>query len=191
MGKEGKSGESVVQAFEGRMVRDRPTWMRDYRAGVAVWQASYTDFGAEKASAIAGRAEVRLRSRLVEAEQLSRREGTQTLGSKSASSGNFVGDISNSQYLVFDRVNLDGITRVTARVASPSTGGLIQLRKGTPGGPLISELKFVATGGWEDWQETRGDIIKDPGGLIDLCILFVNPKDAGPFMNLDWLRFDK
>ena len=54
---------------------------------------------------------------------------------------------------------------------------------------IIAEIAFDATGGWEQWIEARS-IVADPGGLHNLCVIFVNPDAGGPFMNLDWLRFE-
>ena len=139
----------------------------------------------------AGRATARLRIRQVEGEHFTSRVGTQTLASGSASGGQFIGSISPGHYLVFDRVNLHGIRTITARVASPSTGGKIELRQGAIDGPVVAEIAFGATGEWERWIEANSGL-KDPGGIGDLYCVFVDPKGGGgPFMNLDWLRFDK
>jgi len=183
-------GDRVHQEFAGKMKAHRPEWMNEVMGGVAVWQASYTDLGADGAPPLTAKAEVRLRSTLVEAEQFSRNHGTRVLGSKSASSGQFIGSISNGHSLTFDRVNLQGIRSVTARIASPTTGGVIELRKDDPRGELIAELQFESTGGWEEWRNV-GATVSAPVGLHDLCVVFVNPKGGGPFMNLDWMRFQE
>jgi cytochrome c len=180
---------SVQQEFAGKNKIDRPDWMKQVMGGAAVWQASYTDLGAEGATPLTAKAEVLLRSSLVEAEHFTRKEGTQVLSSKSASSGQFIGSVSNGQSLVFERVNLKQIHTIEARIASPETGGSIELRKNDAKGALIARLKFTATGGWEQWQTVNTQTITDPGGLHDLCVVFVNPKEGQPFMNLDWLRF--
>lgn len=180
----------VRQDFAGGMALRRPEWMGEVMGGTAVLRASYTDFGAEGVAPLSASAEVRLRSCRVEAEQFSRRDGTRTLSSPSAGSGRFIGDVSDGQSLLFDRVNLRGMRSVTARVASPATGGVVELRENSPGGKLIAALAFAATGDWEQWQEVSAEIT-DPGRLHDLCVVFVNRKGGGPFMNLDWLHFNR
>lgn len=187
---DGGSSSGVQQEFAGKTTIDRPDWMKEVKGGAAVWQASYTDLGAEGAAPLNAKATVRLRSSLVEAEHFTSKNGTQALGSKSASSGQFIGSVSNGHWLVFDRVNLRGIDTVQARIASPETGGSIELRRNDPSGTLIAELKFAATGGWEQWQTIEATIT-DPGGLHDLCVVFVNTKHSQPFMNLDWLKFGR
>ena len=189
-GKGKGNGSAVRQEFVGKTTLNRPDWMKEVMGGAAVWQASYTDLGADGVPALTGKAEVRLRSRQVEAEHFSSNTGTQVLASKTAGSGQFVGGISNGHSLMFDRVTLREIGTVTARIASPTAGGVVELRQGNATGAVIAELKFDATGEWENWIEVKAPIT-DPGQLIDLCVVFVNRKDGQPFMNLDWLRFDK
>jgi hypothetical protein len=78
---------------------------------------------------------------------------------------------------------------VTARVASPASGGSVEIRQDTPDGPLIAGLEFDESGEWEKWIETKASV-NDPGGIHDLCVVFVNEQNSGPFMNIDWLQFD-
>ncbi|MCB1096445.1 MAG: PQQ-dependent sugar dehydrogenase [Verrucomicrobiae bacterium] len=186
-----ESNDSAVrQEFAGTTKLDRPDWMKEVGGGAAVWQASYTDLGANGVPALTAKAEVRLRTRQVEAEHFSSNTGTQVLASKTASSGQFIGSISNGNSLMFDRINLHEIASVTARIASPTAGGVVELRQGSATGAVLAELKFDATGEWEKWIEVSAPITA-PGELIDLCVAFVNPRDGQPFMNIDWLRFDK
>jgi cytochrome c len=188
--KDEESRETATQSLSGTFTAKRPEWFGDTAGGFSEWEAAYTDFGAEGANPLAGRATARLRVRQVEGEHFTSRQGTQTLGSGSAAGGQFIGSISPGNYLVFDRVNLLGIGTITARVASPSTGGVVELRQGGVDGPLVAEIPFKSTGEWERWNEISAPV-KDPGGIGDLYCIFVNPKSTGPFMNLDWLRFEK
>ena len=188
--KDAENSGAASQSFTGTATAKKPEWMGAAAGGIWEWEAAYTDFGAAGTTPLARRQVIRLRTRQVEGEHFGRRSGTQTLGSDSASGGQFIGSISSGNHLIFDRVNLDGIKAVTVRVASPSTGGKVQLRRDSPAGPLVAEVDFAATGEWEKWVEKTVEI-KDPGEVGDLYCVFVNPKGAGPFMNLDWLRFEK
>ncbi len=189
--KDAESREAATQSLAGTFTAKRPKWMAEAAGGFSEWEAAYTDFGAEGVNPLAGRATMRLRIRQVEGEHFTSREGTQTLGSGSASGGQFIGSISPGNYLVFDRVNLHGTKTITARVASPSAGGKIELRQGAIDGPVVAEIPFEATGEWERWIEAKAEV-KDPGGIGDLYCVFIDPKGGGgPFMNLDWLRFDE
>ena len=179
----------MSQDFRGTTLAKRPDWLKNSAGAMAVWQASYTDFGGGGMPSLTRKDEVRLRSRLVEGEHFSSKHGTQTLESATASNGQFIGAISPGHYLVYDRVNLLGIDAVTARIAAPEFSGSIELRQNNPKGKLITQLPFEATGGWEEWTEIEATV-NDPGGLHHLCVVFVNSKGGGPFMNLDWLRFD-
>lgn len=184
--------EGMSQDFRGTTIAKRPDWLKNSAGAMAVWQASYTDFGGGGMPALTRKAEVRLRSRLVEAEHFSSKQGTQTLESDTASNGKFLGAISPGHHVIYHRVNLATIKTVTARIAapeSPESSGILELRKGSPSGDLISKIPFDATGGWETWKETKATI-NDPGSLHDLYVVFINPKGGGPFMNLDWLKFE-
>ena len=179
---------SVQQDFQGNTTMTRPEWMTHSESASAIWQASYTDFGGA-APPLTAKAEVRLRSRLVEAEHFSKNQGTTVLANEAASGSKLVGNVSPGTQLTFDHVNLADIKTITARIASPDIGGTVQLRQNTPGGALIAELKFGATGDWNVWKDVSTQVT-DPGGLHTLCVVFVNTNAKGPFMNLDWLRFD-
>jgi cytochrome c len=186
---EASSSATASQSLTGKASALRPEWMAGAAGGFWEWEAAYTDFGAEGANPLPGRASARLRHRQLEAEHFTSRQGTQPLGSASASGGQFAGSISPGNYLVFDRVNLSGIRTITARVASPSTGGKVQLRMNSIDGPIIAELPFEKTGEWEKWIETSIPLpASSESG--DLYCIFIAPNGGGPFMNLDWLRFD-
>ena len=187
---EAGSSATASQSLTGTASAVKPEWMADAAGGFWEWEAAYTDFRAEGANPLPGRAWARLRYRQVEGEHFTSRQGTEPLGSASASGGQFVGSISPGNYLVFDRVNLSGIRSISARVASPSTGGKVQLRMHSVDGPLVAELPFEKTGEWEKWIEISVQVPAS-GEKGDLYCIFIAPNGGGPFMNLDWLRFDK
>lgn len=151
-------------------------------------RASYTDLGAEGIGSLTRSEQISLRTRRVEAEHFSDRHGTQTLSSGTASGGQFIGSISSGHYLVFRDVNLKDITSISARVASPSTGGRLEFRDNAPDGALIAVLEFPPTGEWEKWIETTINIPSVPK-FIDLKCLFINTGGGDAFMNLDHLHF--
>ncbi len=187
--KEDSGGDPATQNLTGTITPDQPAWMNTSAGGQIELAATYTDMGAPGASLLTGRATVRLHNHQIEAEHFSTRGGIQTILSATASGGLFIGSISSGNHLIFDHINLKDIKSVTARVASPTAGGRVELRRGAPDGPLIATLPFQATGEWEKWTEVRADVT-DPGGSGEICCIFINPNGGGPFMNLDWLRFD-
>ncbi|MDB4789491.1 PQQ-dependent sugar dehydrogenase [Verrucomicrobiales bacterium] len=187
--KDSSQRDGMSQDFRGTTLAQRPDWLKSGAGAMAVWQASYTDFGGGGMPPLTRKDEIRLRSRLVEGEHFSSKHGTQTLESDTASNGQFVGSISPGHYLIYERVNLSGIKAITARIAAPESAGSIELRQNDPSGKLIAQIPFEATSGWEIWTEVEA-VINDPGGLHHLCVVFVNPKGGGPFMNLDRLTFE-
>lgn len=189
--KDQAQGETADQSFRGTFTTKRPDWLaKEGGGGISHWEAAYTDFGAPGTTPLTTRATIKLRHRQLEGEHADRRSGTAILTSPNTAGGKFIGSIHPGHHLVFDHLNLAGIKTITARVASPATGGIIQIRSGAPDGPLVAEIKFPPTGHWEKWTERQVEVV-DPGGPNDLYCVFVNPKGQGPFMNLDWLRFDK
>ncbi|MFT4550756.1 MAG: cytochrome c, partial [Verrucomicrobiales bacterium] len=157
--------EAASQSFSGNFSATPPQWAASDKVGViSQWEAAYTDFGAPGATPLTARAEIRLRTRQVEGEHFDRRHGTQTLESPSAAAGKFIGSIQSGHHLIFEHVNLSGIKTITARVASPSDGGIVQLRKGSAKGALVAEIKFPPTGEWEKWVAPQVQV-DDPGGI--------------------------
>jgi Carbohydrate binding module (family 6) len=67
-----------------------------------------------------------------------------------------VGYISNGSYLVYNNMNVNGVTNFVARVASNGTGGNIQVRLDSATGTLIGTCAVPAnTGGWQTWADVN------------------------------------
>lgn len=174
----GKSGANLLRGLSGQLT---PPSDRNLREGIL--EASYTDAGRAPASALQGKAVVRLRSRRLEAEFADEKSGLRVLGS-------FLGAIDDGHYARFKQVNLRGSASVTFRVASAGQGGIIELRSDGVEGPLLARKEVVPTGGWDKWVELTAGIENAPDGRGDVCVVFRNPGKGG-LMNLDWLQFNE
>jgi cytochrome c len=157
-------------------------------SGTWVLEASYTDRGAPASPTQSASARTHLRTRRVEAEHFSTRSGTQTLDSQTASAGRFVGAIDHGNQLVFERVNLAGITRIVACVSSAGAGGIIHLRAGAPGAAPLASWTVSPNGAWEEWF-TLEAALAPRSGLEDLILSFENEENPSALLNLDWLEF--
>ena len=175
----------LERGFNGRIATDPAA------AGTWVLEASFEDGGGEVEAVPSRRAvdRVVLRSRRVEAEHASARHGTQVLQSEGASGGAFIGAIHPGHHLRFDGVDLTGILRVRIAVSSAGAGGLVELRRGAPDGPVLASFTVEVNGAWEEWYLLEL-VVDPPPGKDDLYVLFTKREGGGALMNLDWLRFE-
>jgi glucosylceramidase len=81
-----------------------------------------------------------------------------------------------------------GVNFVEARVASAGTGGVLELRLDSAGGPLIAQVPLPVTGGWQAWT-TASAPVTGAAGLRDLYVVFTRASGSGGLGNLNWLRF--
>lgn len=103
---------------------------------------------------------------------------------------NNVSNIHNGSFFMYRNIDLTDVTHVTYRYASSNKKGTIQIRMGSPDGPVISSTEFQPTGGRNNYIQITTPI-QDKGGLQDLYFLFL--KSDTPNRNLavlDWIRFE-
>ena len=130
-----------------------------------VIEAVYTDSGGVGAGALTGRDEAILQPRRKQAEFFSatgrapdgigggdpgvQRETT------SDTAGGFqnIGFIEDGDYWTVNPANLTNISAISVRVASPSTGGRIEVRNGAANGPVVATATVPVTGGWQTYQD--------------------------------------
>lgn len=174
----GKTGAGLVRGLQGKVEPPKDDQLR-----TLVLEATYTDAGHPPAASLAGHATVRLRHPRLEAERADDILGAKVLG-------HFVGAIDHTHVLRFRDVRLPAADQVRARVASAGAGGRIELRTGSPEGPLLATFDVAPTGGWERWIEVR-TALNHPGSDTpsDLFAVFVHPG-RGALMNLDWIEFN-
>jgi cytochrome c len=172
----GQAGANMTRGLTGRL-----TAPKDEKVRQGVLEASYTDTGRAPAGSLGGKATVRLRPRRLQAEAAEEKKGLKVLGS-------FLGAIDHGHYARFEKINLEDSGSVTFRVASAGPGGRIELRAGSPGGPLLAGVEATPTGGWDKWVELNS-LLAATKGRVDVYVVFVNPGKSG-LMNLDWVEFN-
>ena len=98
--------------------------------------------------------------------------------------------IENNGWARFDRVNFGAgqLTSLTARVASPFTGGKIEFRIGNPSGQLLGVVDVPNTGSWNSWQTVSANVTANISGVKNLVTVF---KGSAPqyLFNLNWVKF--
>ncbi len=101
--------------------------------------------------------------------------------------GQNVAYIENGDSAVYYRRDFgNGATGFSARVASASAGGNIEIHLDSVDGPLIGTCPVTNTGGWQSWVTNTVDIT-GVSGIHDVYLKFTG--DTGYLFNLNWFRF--
>jgi len=79
-----------------------------------------------------------------------------------------------------------GATEFTAKIASATSGGTIELRINSLTGPVIGTLDVPATGGWQNWTLASA-AVNNVTGVHDLYLIFKG--NSGYLFNIDYWQF--
>jgi cytochrome c len=158
---------------------------------IGILEASYTDNGRGAAAALTGKTRIELRSRRIEAESTDTIVGCKSLGSSGASGKKCLGGIADKNHAVLKNIPLNQTSGFTCRVSSGGVGGKIEIRVGSPEGPIIGSIDVQPTGGWDNWVELKSPISKfeNAPDRADIFVVFSNPGKSG-LMNFDWIQFE-
>jgi hypothetical protein len=120
-----------------------------------------------------------------EAETIAGGSGVET---EPASEGGMnIGWIENGDWIKVKGVSFGtGASSFSARVASASSGGRIELRLGGTGGTLVGTCNVPGTGGWQTWT-TVTCAVNGATGTHDLYLRFAG--GGGSLFNVNWWQF--
>lgn len=120
-----------------------------------------------------------------EAETIAWGSGIET--EPSSEGGMNVGWIENGDYVKVKGVAFGGgATSFTARVASATSGGRIEVRLDSASGPVVGTCTVGGTGGWQTWATTTC-AVSGATGTRDLYLRFAG--GTGNLFNLNWWQF--
>ncbi|MEV4218236.1 family 43 glycosylhydrolase [Nonomuraea sp. NPDC049725] len=120
-----------------------------------------------------------------EAETMAWSSGVET--EPSAEGGLNGGFIENGDHLKVKGVAFgNGASSFTARVASATSGGRIELRLGSATGALVGTCAVTGTGGWQNWASVTCPV-SGATGTHDLYLRFAG--GSGYLLNLGWWQF--
>jgi arabinoxylan arabinofuranohydrolase len=120
-----------------------------------------------------------------EAETIAWESGVET--QPSSEGGMNVGWIENGDWIRVKGAGFGaGATSFTARVASATGGGTIELRRDSLTGPLLGTCRVVGTGGWQNWT-TISCPVTGTAGTHDLYLRFTG--GGGYLFNVNWWQF--
>ncbi|WP_410821087.1 ThuA domain-containing protein [Micromonospora sp. 050-3] len=144
-----------------------------------VLNARYTDNGGSGGgSPLTGTAQAILQPKHKQSEYFSSQSGVRVVDQAAAESTKRVGDISTNDWIAFSPMNLSGISTVSYRVSSPSGGGSIELRAGSPTGTLLATTTVPSTGGWDNYQSTTPVSVAALSGTQTLYMVFKNSSNS-------------
>ncbi|WP_061295416.1 ThuA domain-containing protein [Herbidospora cretacea] len=132
-----------------------------------VLSATYTDSGG-----LSKGAELILQPKMKQAEHFASSSGVRVVADTTAQDGNRVGDISNNDWISFAPMATQGVTGISYRVSSISTGGSIELRAGSPTGTLLSTTSVPSTGGWTTYASTAVSSVTGVSGSQTFYLVF-------------------
>ncbi|MFI6270826.1 family 43 glycosylhydrolase [Micromonospora zamorensis] len=120
-----------------------------------------------------------------EAETIAWGSGIET--EPSSEGGMNVGWIENGDHVKVKGVAFGGgATSFTARVASATSGGRIEVRLDSASGPVVGTCTVGGTGGWQNWATTTC-AVSGATGTRDLYLRFAG--GSGNLFNLNWWQF--
>jgi hypothetical protein len=135
-----------------------------------------------------GGTELPLKGRVLQTSSFHDTMGLQSEPTSDTRGGYNLGYADDGDWARYEGVDFDaGMTRVSARVASASAGGRVELRLDSPAGPLLGVITVPPTGGWQRWRTVRATLAAGVGqGVHDLYVVFRGSTYVG---NLNWLKF--
>ncbi|MFI6025395.1 PQQ-dependent sugar dehydrogenase [Amycolatopsis magusensis] len=138
----------------------------------AVFDAQYTDSGANGQPSLTTHTQHTLQPRHRQAEHHAAQSGTGLFDKAAAEGGRTVGDIHNGDWISFQPYALGGETQFTARVSSGGSGGTLSVRTGSPTGPVLGSAAVPVTGGWDTFTEVSTALTGVPAGTTTLYLTF-------------------
>lgn len=174
----GEATPTVARGTEGQIVPPN-----DDKLAIGIVEATFTDLGHAPAGALSGKAQVKLRSRRIEAERADQLAGPKI-------QGKVIGSIAHGQYVRFASIPLGVVSSIQVSASSGGSGGKIEFRAGSPEGSLLGSVEVPVTGGWDKFQGFDSKIAPEIKARSDVFLVFVNPGKGG-LMNVDWVEFRK
>jgi cytochrome c len=157
--------------------------------GSYILRAIYTDKGGPVVGNLTGSSMMILRNQKVDAEDFVM-EKKMSIVHPDGTNLTLVGNINANAYLSMSGVDLTGLTRIESDVVSLQKGSVIQIRTGSPAGPVIAQADIPVTDPAKPAMQHVSIQLKATEGKHDLYIVFKN--NAGTLENIafiDWVKF--
>ncbi|NGO76402.1 DUF1080 domain-containing protein [Streptomyces sp. YC504] len=140
--------------------------------------ASYTDGGSNGQEALTGTARAVLQPLHRQAEHFGKQSGIQTYDKAGANGGKTVGDINDGDWISFSPYKFSGQKKMTVRASSGGAGGFVELRTGSPTGPLHGSAYIPPTGSWDTFQNVDVPLRALPAKTTEIYLVFKGGEGA-------------
>ncbi|MDO0929424.1 DUF1996 domain-containing protein [Streptomyces sp. TG1A-8] len=126
----------------------------------------------------------------VRAESYAAQSGVTLEATGDTGGGRNAAFLADGDWMRFDGVDLGPAGRLTvsARVASATGSGSVELRTGSLTGPLLAAVQVSPTGGWQSWATRTADVTTHPTGPQTVFAV-LRSASPGDFVNINWFSF--
>lgn len=120
--------------------------------------------------------------------------GTATEDCRDTACGRALAHLADGDFAGWFGVDFGGTAprTVSVRLASGATAtGTIEVRTGSPAGPVLARIPVASTGGWQNWVTRTARLALSPTGTDRVYLRFVGggTGTADEFVNVNWLVF--
>ncbi|HET9140432.1 carbohydrate-binding protein, partial [Actinophytocola sp.] len=155
----------------------------------AVFDAEYTDLGANGQPALTTHTQHRLQPRHRQAEHFTAQNGVTVVSHTGAEGASTVGNINNGDWISLAPYAFGSANRFTARVSSAGSGGTLTVRSGSATGPVHGSVTVPVTGGWETFVNVSTALTGVPAGSTTLFLVFTG-AGTGALYDVDAFTVD-
>ena len=124
-----------------------------------------------------------------QAESFTSQSGVAPFAKAGANGGYTLGFVEPGDWASYDGVDVGGATSFRARVVSGGPGGTIEVRTGSPSGPVLGSVAVPNTGGWESFATVSTSLTGVPAGSQDVVLTFTGA--GGGLFDVDDFTFVK
>ncbi|MGY0003812.1 lectin [Micromonospora sp. I033] len=111
-------------------------------------------------------------STTVQAEAFSSASGVTPFTKAGANGGQTLGYVDPGDWAAYQGLDLTGVTALRARVVSGGPGGTLQLRTGSPTGPVLGQVAVPNTGSWTTFADVNTTLAGVPSGSQTVYLTF-------------------
>jgi cytochrome c len=157
----------------------------DEPRGIYTLTASYTDHGANSIEPLTGSESITLRNAKVKTVFADEYTGFRRFGNNLSG-----GD--HKAFIMLRNIDLNGIRKFTYEYASKNRDGEIEVRIDSQAGPVISSVKYSATGAWDKTSTVTGEIATPVSGRHDVYFFVIKKeKPNDDIINLKSILFEQ
>ena len=161
-----------------------------YAGGTYELTAKYTDKGGDKIGSLAEEKRIVLRAPKVQAEEFDKKFDARRR-QPSTENYAYVDRMHNDSYIVFNDIDLQGVSALKVRVGTLGSGIILTAK--LEDGKQIATVQLPNTQGITNWSEVSVPLSNTPTGLHDLHFVISAPEgssDEEVEAAIDWIYFD-